>query len=76
MITLISMVLLIAMIVGVVKLFGWMASAAFHLLPFLLEAALVILVIIGAAYLLSWIGIIGAVVLMGIGCIGSYSKRF
>lgn len=70
MITLFCIFLIVAFLVGIVKLFVWMISAAFHLIPFLFGIVMVICVIGIAAYLLGIIGAVIAIVVIVALCVG------
>ncbi|MQN00899.1 MAG: hypothetical protein FRC54_02755 [bacterium LCO1.1] len=64
MITLFCILLIIAFLVGIVKVFGWLLSAAFHLIPFLLGIFMAIGVIAIAAYLLETVGVVIAIIVI------------
>ncbi|RRF97208.1 MAG: hypothetical protein DUD27_01205 [Lachnospiraceae bacterium] len=64
MITLFCILLIIAFLVGIVKVFGWLLSAAFHLIPFLLGIFMAIGVIAIAAYLLGTVGVVIAIIVI------------
>ena len=64
MITLFCILLIIAFLVGIVKVFGWLLSAAFYLVPFLFGLFMAICVIAIAAYLLGIVGVIIAIIVI------------
>lgn len=68
MITLFCIFIIIAIFVGIIKIFGWLLKAAFHLIPFLIEVFLVIAALYIAWHILSAIGIIVAVAAIVVGC--------
>lgn len=72
MITLFCVLLIIAFLVGIVKIFVWMISAAFHLVPFLFGVVMVIGVIMAAVYLLGIIGAVAAVIVIIAACAGAW----
>lgn len=72
MITLFCVLLIIAFLVGIVKVFVWMISAAFHLVPFLFGVVMVIGVIMAAVYLLGIIGAVAAVIVIIVACAGAW----
>ncbi len=72
MITLFCVLLIIAFLVGIVKVFVWMISAAFHLVPFLFGVVMVIGVIMAAVYLLGIIGAVAAVIVIIAACAGAW----
>lgn len=72
MITLFCVLFIIAFLVGIVKVFVWMISAAFHLVPFLFGVVMVIGVIMAAVYLLGIIGAVAAVILIIAACAGAW----
>jgi hypothetical protein len=63
---------IIAFLVGIVKVFVWMISAAFHLVPFLFGVVMVIGVIMAAVYLLGIIGAVAAVIIIIAACAGAW----
>lgn len=68
MITLFCVLFIIAFLVGIVKVFVWMISVAFHLVPFLFGVVMVIGVIMAAVYLLGIIGAVAAVIVIIAAC--------
>lgn len=70
MITLFCIFLVIAMIIGIVELFGMMIAVAFRLVPFLFSVGLVIAVICVVGYALGIIGAIVAIVIIIAACAG------
>lgn len=68
MITLFCVFIMIVMFIGILRIFGWMLRAAFHLIPFLFEIFLIIAVLSVAWYLLRVIGCIAAIALIAAGC--------
>jgi hypothetical protein len=72
MITLFCVLFIIAFLVGIVKVFVWMISAAFHLVPFLFGVVMVIGVIMAAVYLLGIIGAVAAVIIIIAACAGAW----
>ena len=72
MITLFCVLLIMAFLVGIVKVFVWMISAAFHLVPFLFGVVMVIGVIMAAVYLLGIIGAVAAVIIIIAACAGAW----
>ena len=72
MITLFCVLFIIAFLVGIVKVFVWMISTAFHLVPFLLGVVMVIGVIMAAVYLLGIIGAVAAVIVIIAACAGAW----
>ena len=70
MITLFCILLIIAFLVGIVKLFVWMISAAFHLIPFLFGIVMAICVIGLAVYLLGVVGAVVAIIVIIALCAG------
>ena len=72
MITLFCVLFIIAFLVGIVKVFVWMISTAFHLVPFLFGVAMVIGVIMAAVYLLGIIGAVAAVIVIIAACAGAW----
>jgi hypothetical protein len=72
MITLFCVLFIIAFLVGIVKVFVWMISAAFHLVPFLFGVVMVIGVIMAAVYLLGIIGAVAAVIVIIAACAGAW----
>lgn len=68
MITLFCIFIMIAMFVGIIKIFGWMLRAAFHLIPFLFEVFLIIGVLAIAWQLLKVVGFIAAIAVIAAGC--------
>ena len=72
MITLFCVLFIIAFLVGIVKVFVWMISTAFHLVPFLFGVVMVIGVIMAAVYLLGIIGAVAAVILIIAACAGAW----
>lgn len=60
--------IMIALFIGIIRIFAWMLKAAFHLIPFLFEVVFIIAAICFAWYLLQAIGVIAAIVIMAIGC--------
>lgn len=72
MITLFCVLFIIAFLVGIVKVFVWMISAAFHLVPFLFGVVMVIGVIIASVYLLGIIGAVAAVIVIIAACAGAW----
>lgn len=68
MITLFCIFIMIVMFAGIIRIFGWMLRAAFHLIPFLFEVFLIIGVLSIAWYLLQVIGCIAAIAIIAVGC--------
>lgn len=64
-----SIILIIAFFVGVIEIFGWLISAAFHLIPFLFGLGLAIGVVAMAYAVLGGVGAVLAIILLIIGCV-------